>query len=155
MELTDTQLVARTLKGSQEAFAALVRCHQNYAYGTAIGLLSDFELAQEVVQESFLTNNEHIYRITTTTHARQSAPLGPLLREGISEKDYSRIGSLPGNYQAAYLALIEHYQQANELKKAGRVLAVMRDALPEDLLPMDPGLSTWLEWLGTEIARLS
>lgn len=54
MELTDAQLVARTLEGSREAFTALVRRHQNYAYGTAIGLLSNFELAQDVVQEAFL-----------------------------------------------------------------------------------------------------
>jgi RNA polymerase sigma-70 factor (ECF subfamily) len=50
----DEMLVRAALAGDGEAFARLVRRYQDYAYGTAIGLLSDFELARDVVQESFL-----------------------------------------------------------------------------------------------------
>ena len=50
----DDALVQDVRSGHREAFTALVRRHQNYAYGTAVGLLSDFELARDVVQESFL-----------------------------------------------------------------------------------------------------
>ena len=52
-EPTDADLVDRTLAGDREAFACLIRRYQDYAYGTAIGVLSDFELARDVVQEAF------------------------------------------------------------------------------------------------------
>ncbi len=48
------QLVRQTLAGEKESFSELVRRYQDYAYGVAIGVLSDFELARDVVQESFL-----------------------------------------------------------------------------------------------------
>jgi len=51
---TDAALVADALAGRREAFAALVRRYQDYAYGLAIGYLSDFDLARDVVQEAFL-----------------------------------------------------------------------------------------------------
>lgn len=54
-ELTDAGLVHEALGGSGEAFALLVRRYQSYAYGVAAALLSDFDLAQDVVQETFLT----------------------------------------------------------------------------------------------------
>jgi len=47
-------LVRQALAGEEEAFSALVRKYQDYAYGVAVGVLSDFELARDVVQESFL-----------------------------------------------------------------------------------------------------
>jgi len=53
-EHADAVLVNRSLAGDGQAFDALVRRYQNYAYGTAIGLLSDFELARDAVQEAFL-----------------------------------------------------------------------------------------------------
>ncbi len=48
-------LVKQALAGEEEAFSALVRKYQDYAYGVAVGMLSDFELARDVVQESFLS----------------------------------------------------------------------------------------------------
>lgn len=57
-ERPDTVLVAEVLNGQREAFCALVRRYQDYAYGLAIGKLSDFDLARDVVQEAFL----HAYR---------------------------------------------------------------------------------------------
>ncbi|MEW6751421.1 MAG: RNA polymerase sigma factor, partial [Candidatus Latescibacterota bacterium] len=51
---SDNELVTQTLAGRQDAFALLVRRYQQYAYGVAVGLLSDFQLAQDVVQEAFL-----------------------------------------------------------------------------------------------------
>ncbi|MCK4284184.1 MAG: RNA polymerase sigma factor [Candidatus Brocadiae bacterium] len=50
----DAALVKAALAGDREAFSILVRRHQDYAYGVAVGLLSDFELARDVVQEAFL-----------------------------------------------------------------------------------------------------
>jgi len=48
------RLIRETLAGQDEAFSDLVKEYQDYAYGLAIGLLSDFDLAQDVVQESFI-----------------------------------------------------------------------------------------------------
>jgi len=53
-ERSDAALVSAVLSGQREAFAALVRRYQDYAYGIAIGILSDFDLARDVVQEAFL-----------------------------------------------------------------------------------------------------
>jgi len=50
----DDTLVSEALAGDREAFCALVRKYQDYAYGTAIGMLSDFELGRDVAQEAFL-----------------------------------------------------------------------------------------------------
>ena len=50
----DETLVREALAGHGEAFAELVRRYQDYAYGTAIGMLSDFDQARDVVQEAFL-----------------------------------------------------------------------------------------------------
>ena len=50
----DATLVTGALAGQPDAFAALVRKYQDYAYGVAIGMLSDFDLARDVVQEAFL-----------------------------------------------------------------------------------------------------
>jgi len=50
---TDPELIHKARSGDKEAFASLVRLHQDYAYGTAIGIVSDFELARDIVQEAF------------------------------------------------------------------------------------------------------
>ena len=60
---TDAVLVAEALAGRREAFADLVRKHQYYAYGTAVGMLSDFDLAYDVVQESFLTAYQDLRKL--------------------------------------------------------------------------------------------
>ena len=48
------ELVRKALAGDTESFSVLVRRYQNYAYGVAIGVLADFELARDVAQEAFL-----------------------------------------------------------------------------------------------------
>lgn len=50
----DITLVQQAREGDRTAFSKLVQKHQNYAYGAAIGMLSDFDLAQDVVQEAFI-----------------------------------------------------------------------------------------------------
>ena len=50
----DSALVAEALAGQQDAFCALVRRYQDFAYGVAIGIVSDFDLAHDVVQEAFV-----------------------------------------------------------------------------------------------------
>ncbi|MCX5759796.1 MAG: sigma-70 family RNA polymerase sigma factor [Candidatus Hydrogenedentes bacterium] len=47
-------LVENALAGDERSFTELIRRHEDFAYGVAIGLLGDFELARDVVQEAFL-----------------------------------------------------------------------------------------------------
>ncbi|NKB69482.1 MAG: sigma-70 family RNA polymerase sigma factor [Candidatus Latescibacteria bacterium] len=51
---SEAKQVDEALAGRQQAYAWLVGQYQNYAYGVAVGILADFELAQDVVQEAFL-----------------------------------------------------------------------------------------------------
>ena len=51
---TDESLVAEAQQGSHDAFGELVSRYQHRAYATAVAVLSDFELAQDVAQEAFL-----------------------------------------------------------------------------------------------------
>jgi len=51
---TDAELVGEALAGDRDGFASLVGRYQDHAYGTAVGMLADFDLARDVVQEAFL-----------------------------------------------------------------------------------------------------
>ena len=51
---TDEALVTKAQNGSQNAFTELVTRYQHRAYATAVAILSDFDLAQDVAQETFL-----------------------------------------------------------------------------------------------------
>ena len=71
---SDAALVSDALAGDREAFAVLVRRYQDYAYGVAIGLLSDFDLARDVVQEAFLSAYGSLHKL------REPAKFGAWLR---------------------------------------------------------------------------
>ena len=73
MDPTDATLVADALAGDPEAFADLVRRHQDYAYGSAVGMLADFDLARDVVQDAFLCAYRNLPRL------RQPERFGPWL----------------------------------------------------------------------------
>ncbi|MFA6109057.1 MAG: sigma-70 family RNA polymerase sigma factor [Candidatus Latescibacterota bacterium] len=60
---TDAQLVQQALQGQADAFALLVRRYQAHAYGVAVGLLSDFHLAQDVVQEALVAAYRDLGRL--------------------------------------------------------------------------------------------
>jgi len=49
-----SRLIARSQAGESAAFGELTRHYQDMAFGYALALLSDFHLAQDVTQESFL-----------------------------------------------------------------------------------------------------
>jgi len=59
----DETLVSEALAGDREAFCALVRRYQDYAYGTAVGMLSDFELGRDVAQEAFLCAYRNLQKL--------------------------------------------------------------------------------------------
>jgi len=55
MELTDEQIVQRTLDGEAEAFGILVRRWEKKVYGLAYRMLGHYEDARDASQEIFLT----------------------------------------------------------------------------------------------------
>jgi DNA-directed RNA polymerase specialized sigma24 family protein len=48
------QLVHRACEGDVNAFVALTRRFQHFAFGSALALLGDFHQAEDAVQEAFL-----------------------------------------------------------------------------------------------------
>jgi RNA polymerase sigma-70 factor (ECF subfamily) len=54
MALDDAELVGLALRGSQDAYAELVRRHQRPVYGLALRLVRDPTLAEDLAQEAFL-----------------------------------------------------------------------------------------------------
>jgi len=59
-ELTDEELVHRTLAGEQDAFAELVRRHRRAALARALGLLGDPAEADDIAQEAFVHAYEQL-----------------------------------------------------------------------------------------------
>jgi RNA polymerase sigma-70 factor (ECF subfamily) len=58
--VTDSQLVERTLAGSEDAFSALVARHQRSVYNLLARMLRNPALAEELAQESFLKAYTHL-----------------------------------------------------------------------------------------------
>ena len=52
--------IEQARRGDREAFAALVRCHQEFAFGVAFRLLWDVQEAEDIVQEAFLRIWQHL-----------------------------------------------------------------------------------------------
>lgn len=53
-KLTDIELIQRTLKGDQRAYALLVKNHQRYVFTLALRFTKKREDAEEVAQDSFV-----------------------------------------------------------------------------------------------------
>jgi RNA polymerase sigma-70 factor (ECF subfamily) len=55
LELSDTQIIERTLGGEPEAFSLLVRRWERHIYGLALRMLGRDEEAKDATQETFLS----------------------------------------------------------------------------------------------------
>lgn len=75
---SDATLVKDVLAGEKDAFSTLVRRYQNYAYGVALGVLADFDLARDVVQEAFLRSCHDLAKLREPE--RFSGWLGGIVR---------------------------------------------------------------------------
>jgi RNA polymerase sigma factor (sigma-70 family) len=53
-KLTDIELIQRTLKGDQQAYALLVKTYQRYVFTLALRFTKSREDAEEVAQDSFI-----------------------------------------------------------------------------------------------------
>lgn len=52
--MTDTEMIKRCKDGDREAFNALMEKYQNIMFGMAYSLLSDYQDAEDAVQETFI-----------------------------------------------------------------------------------------------------
>ena len=52
--MTDTEMIKRCKDGDREAFNALMEKYQNIMFGMAYNLLSDYQDAEDAVQETFI-----------------------------------------------------------------------------------------------------
>jgi len=53
-KFTDIELIQRTLKGDQQAYALLIKSHQRYVFTLALRFTKSREDAEEVAQDSFI-----------------------------------------------------------------------------------------------------
>jgi RNA polymerase sigma-70 factor (ECF subfamily) len=60
--LSDAQLIAQTQAGDLTAFQELFDRYQRQVFGTAYGITNDREMAEEVLQDSFLKAHQQIMR---------------------------------------------------------------------------------------------
>ncbi len=61
-EETDRDWVVRTLEGDQEAFEAIVRNYQRRVYAVALRMTRQHEVADDIVQETFLRAYTRLHR---------------------------------------------------------------------------------------------
>jgi hypothetical protein len=73
--------------------------------------------------------------------------------EGVKAKDYSRVAQLPSNYRTAFLSLIQYYHQTGERQELKETLKAMKTSVPEQIVAIDPGLSSMLEQLEAELDK--
>ena len=109
-ERTDEALVAETLAGNRDAFACLVRKYQDYVYATAVGILSDFELARDVAQEAFLCAFRDLQRLREPSrfggwlhgivHRTAGTALREMARGRVLSQELHRIAATPDSAPA-------------------------------------------------------
>jgi RNA polymerase sigma factor (sigma-70 family) len=66
--LSDADLVTRALHGDATAFGTLVELYQHAVYGVCVSLVHDFDLAQDLAQDTFLKAFQHLSRLAMPTH---------------------------------------------------------------------------------------
>ena len=104
---TDEALVEQARRGSSSAFAELVARYQNRAYATAIGVLSDFDAAQDVAQEAFIKAigrglSFPLDRFDVSLDPREPARLLALRGEEYREQEWTlQAPSIASGYRAA------------------------------------------------------
>jgi RNA polymerase sigma factor (sigma-70 family) len=60
---SDTELITHTLQGDSTAFDTLVERYKQAVYGVCVSVLRDFDLAQDLTQETFLKAFQHLDRL--------------------------------------------------------------------------------------------
>jgi RNA polymerase sigma-70 factor (ECF subfamily) len=98
----DAKMVSQVLRGNQSAYADLVQAHQGRALACAHHLCGDYEAAQDIAQEAFVTAyrslpNLHdpaafgawlhgiVRNLCRKHHARQQPPMASLEQDPVPE----------------------------------------------------------------------
>jgi RNA polymerase sigma factor (sigma-70 family) len=58
--ISDFDLIQRTLRGDQQAFASLVNRHKSFAYTVAVRVLNDEEEAEEAAMDAFVKAHRNL-----------------------------------------------------------------------------------------------
>lgn len=68
MKSSDTELIQRILDGDQQAFASLIRKYQKQIHTLAWRKIGDFQIAEDIVQETFLQVYQKLETLEDPTH---------------------------------------------------------------------------------------
>jgi RNA polymerase sigma-70 factor, ECF subfamily len=72
---SDSDLVKAVLEGDRDAYSCLFERHERSVQAAALSILSDFHIAQDVVQETFLTAYKKLGEL------RNGSSFGPWIRK--------------------------------------------------------------------------
>src|SRR6478736_4855195 len=132
MDLTDDQIIERTLAGEAEAFGILVRRWERSIYGLALRMLGRDEDARDVCQETFLAAfrnlrkfrgeakfSSWLYRIALNAcHSRLRRQDGAVARSLDQEDEDGRKSDLPDISNEDARERLERHQRTTIVRRA-------------------------------------
>jgi RNA polymerase sigma-70 factor (ECF subfamily) len=127
---TEGELLARAQTGDAQAYAALVRAHQEVAFRTALLITRNAADAEEAAQEGFVKAWRALGRF------REGAPLRPWLLTIVANEARNRRRSA-GRRAALELRVAEHARvspSASEPEARGELLEALSRLRPDDRL---------------------
>ena len=132
MDLSDDQIIERTLAGETEAFNTLVRRWENPIYGLSLRMLGRDEDARDVCQETFLAAfrnlrkfrgeakfSSWLYRIALNAcHSRLRRQDGATARSLDQEDENGRKSDLPDESSEDARERLERHQRTTIVRRA-------------------------------------
>jgi len=112
---SDEVLVAATRSGDAEAFSHLVHRYHGLAFGVAFGVLTDFELARDIVQDAF------VCAYTSLPKLRAPGCFGPWLRSIVRRTSFGAL------------------RERDRLRTIAQELALSADVFDSNPAPEDGG----------------
>jgi len=130
-QLTEVELIQKTLYGETDAFGELVRKYQDIVYATALHRIKDFDIAKDVAQDTFLEayKNLHTLREPASFHSwLYSITLHQCNRWQRKQRETVSIDDLQKTPSNSYRMLDERLER-EELQ---RIVMEAISALPEE-----------------------
>jgi RNA polymerase sigma-70 factor (ECF subfamily) len=128
--LTEGELLARAQGGDADAYASLVRAHQDVAFRTALLITQNAADAEEAAQEGFVKAWRALARF------REGAPLRPWLLTIVANE--ARNGRRSAGRRAALALRVAHEQGAGTSAESEVLAHESRGALLDALSRMRP-----------------
>jgi RNA polymerase sigma factor (sigma-70 family) len=132
--LTEGQLIARAQDGDADAYAALVRAHQDVAFRTAMLITQNAAEAEEAAQDAFVKAWRALHRF------RAGAPLRPWLLTIVANEARNRRRSAARQSALALRSVVPgdagHSAESAVLaaESRGALLAALSQLRPDDRL---------------------